>query len=186
MIADILQVYEQASPSDFAARHWYRHARQACQQLADETGLSLEVAVGVVAVLSPRLKWEANIREARKVIEGKTSMALGRNVEKARRILATGRVELSGPKVTSFYRNILEPDDSQAITVDTWAARVWSGDWTWGKPVDKKTYWQIAADYREAARQVGLLPCELQAITWESVRRIVTSKGGKGQLSLTI
>lgn len=185
MITEILKVYHDASEFDRRAKDWYRQAHAECKALADETGLALESVVGVVAVISPRLKWEVNVNEARRIIRGETSRALGKNVAKARRILAGEKPQevVSGPKVTSFYRNILNPDDTHAVTIDTWAARVWSGDWAWGKSVDARLYEKIAADYREAAAEVGLLPCELQAITWENVRRIVTGGSSIGQLS---
>ena len=186
MISEILEVYNQASKFDRQGRNWYRNAHTECEYLACKYNLSVEVVCGIVAALSPRLKWEENIEAAERVITGKSEgiRALKTNVRKAESILKTGEVKMGGPKVNNFYLNLLNPEDGESVTIDTWAARIALGDWQWKKTVNEKLYWQLADEYRAAAAEVGMLPSELQAITWESIRR--RAKAGKAQIALDI
>jgi hypothetical protein len=136
------------------------------------------------------LRWEDNIRATRLVIEGASKVpgVFDANVEKATHILfdpENWERWLSGNKVQSFAANILGDEDG--CTVDTWMWRVWAGADLQAKPPSlDKLYWQIAADYREAARLVGMTTRELQAVVWVAARRLVKGRSGWGQLSLEI
>lgn len=169
---NILATYAKVSPQDIVTGStWYWRAREECRNLAEKHNLPLETVVGVVAAISPRMRWDVNIEQADRIISGKKSWAFKSNDDKARRIVQTGDTSiLSGPKVTSFYQNILEPDHPDVVVVDTWAWRIWADKRT-TKTIDKRLYWRVAADYREAARIAGITPSRLQAITWEYARR---------------
>jgi len=93
-------------------------------------------------------------------------------------------------KVRNFYNNIIAPnDDSGDVTIDTHAIaaahmrplagkdpEVGAGLGTGGggakdAATGSKGLYPLYADaYREAARQRGILPREMQSITWEGVR----------------
>jgi len=87
-------------------KNWYHDARAFSRWLADHFGVTPEQAAGVVAVLSPRIDWDTNMRSAVAVCANwKTGnatvsailsesgiVAYGANVEKALRILNTGDV----------------------------------------------------------------------------------------------
>lgn len=175
-VDNIIAVYHQAVAEDILdGADWYHRARQECQELADRTGVSLEVAIAVVSVISPRMRWDENIQDAEGIIRGsKWSRAFRKNADKAREFVRTGKVDLKGPKVSSFYQNILDPNDPEVVVVDTWAWRIWANE-TRVKTIDPRLYWRVAADYREAASRIGITPSVLQAITWEYVRRKTAS-----------
>lgn len=190
--ADILHWYGLSNEYDRSVgAGWYQAARLECVALSERYGIELERVVYAVAALSPQLKWERNIAAARAVIEGATRFAgvYTANIEKAVHILFDRddwKRWLSGNKVNSFARNILGSVDD--VTVDTWAWRIWTGTENLFEKIGSldKVYFDIAADYREAARIVGIEARQLQAITWTTIRRLANGKTGAGQLSLDI
>jgi hypothetical protein len=99
----------------------------------------------------------------------------------------------SGHKVRNFYTNLIDPNDPYAITVDTHAVGVATlrpmssnsaevnnafGNNEKGErgPVtsiiigSRGTYGIFAEAYRRAAAERGILPREMQSITWEAIR----------------
>ena len=98
-------------------------------------------------------------------------------------------------KVRNFYDNILVPNSKRGhVTMDTHAVaaalvRALSGE---SQEVKKNfggtgtsgskytgeygTYFLTAQAYRDAAKELGLLPREMQSITWEAVRGLFTDK----------
>lgn len=185
-VENILNMYELASPADVSeGRAWYAYARLVCEDIAQTWGHSLEKVVYALAALSPRMKWERNVAALVKVLGGRYGGLMGASVEKALHILEGDLDRLSGDKVTRFAANIL--GDTQQVCVDTWALRIWLGDL--GAParsIKPDEYLAIQADYQEAARQVGLHPRDLQAITWVTARRLANGRAAWGQLSLDI
>ena len=92
------------------------------------------------------------------------------------------RAGFKRPKISAFYRNITAPDDAHAVTVDTWAARIWIGDCEApAVRISSKESARIQSDYRAAARLCDVLPQELQAIVWIGAHRMARDRG---QLSL--
>ena len=69
-IANITTYLEAAGPDEIErGRSWYRIARETADALADEFGLSLEQSAGVIAALSPQVKWGPNVKAARACME---------------------------------------------------------------------------------------------------------------------
>lgn len=142
-----------------------------------------------------------NELELRKNADGSTSdVAWGnlKNADKALAILDDGsRANISDKvgdshKVRSFYNNILDPSHPKDITVDTHAVGAallhpLGGNApevldNFGRAGKNKgtgivgTYPLYAEAYRLAAQERGLLPRELQSITWEQVRKMFPSE----------
>jgi hypothetical protein len=189
MIDNILEMYDLSTQWDKSeGMGWYPYARQECFDLAKRHEVDPRRVVWSVAALSPMLKWERNIAAAGAVLRGaaKFQGVFSSNIEKAWHILwDTSDWErwLAGNKVNCFARNIWGETDT--VTIDTWAWRIWAKSDLFAAPPNlEKLYWDIAADYREAARQVGLEARQLQAITWVTIRRIANSRNVWGQLSL--
>jgi len=118
-------------------------------------------------------------------------------------------------KVRSFYNNIIEPNSANGdVTIDTHAVAAallrplsgqsrevhhnfgsspmkvkqpenWQGAANSSKTGVQGTYGLYAEAYRQAAADLGILPRELQSITWEAVRGLFTDrfKSGKNNVS---
>lgn len=126
----------------------------------------------------------------------KTSYMTNRSIEAALSVIVDGSVDNifkqigSDFKVRDFYNNIFNPENPNAVTVDTHAvgAALFSvvsandsvvadnfgnpGNMTSGQ---KGTYPIYFEAYRRAAKQLGILPRELQSITWEAIRALFDS-----------
>jgi hypothetical protein len=177
MVARILDAYDRSSASDMAeGERWYENARLTASALSAGTKLSIEQAAGVIAALSPRVRWEVNVRAAAAVIaaarrgDRPVVAGYGRNVEKALRIAKGWHPDnvLGGPKVTSFYANII--GNEEAVTVDVWAARAAEGCSNKQAPRGKR-YETLANAYRMAARARGISPMTMQATVWVFIKR---------------
>lgn len=177
---NIASVFDLATPADIAAgRMWYADARQSCERLAQKHEYTLEQVAGVVAALSPHCPWGRNLLDAANVLRSVNTgtpekftrvSTFGLNKEKAFRI-ARGEPPadvLRGPKVTSFFTCLMQPDHPTAVVVDGHAVAIWSGDY---HPVSEMRIWlalyrRIADDYRALAAELGELPSIVQATTW--------------------
>lgn len=188
---NIQAVYSLANATDHAqGAAWYPQAKAAAQALTDAYGVRLEVAIGVIAALSPRNRWERNLADAESLIKvyriDPDSAAdvkvctFGKNKAKALQILALTDANwdsvlaiLSGPKLREFASCIM--GDSQEVCIDGHAYSVWLGDRVTLANVPSigvKLRRTIKADYQAAAKALGVPASTVQAITWCAWRRI--------------
>jgi hypothetical protein len=195
MLENIMALFTRADGMDRqAGMTWYQQAHNWCRTWATELMLPLENVAGVLAVLSPRNKWERNLSDtltvlrAHKVGIHPNSIKVatyGTNKLKAFQIAAGHLDVLSGVKVTSFWDNILRPDSSKAVTVDVWAARIAMGDLSVNPgTLAGKRYNEIADGYLEASEVTGLMPHQIQAVTWMAARTRVFARTSIEQLPL--
>ncbi len=146
---------------------WYASARATCGAMATKHNVSNECAAGVVAALSPRLRWNVNVRAAERCLAGEAVPGVFRaSLAKAKRIALGSHPlsVLSGPKVRAFFSAIM--GDDNAAVVDIWVTRVVG----WTKDVKAATYERIATALRLAAATVGTTVCTLQASVWVAIR----------------
>lgn len=177
---NILTAFVKASDSDISdGMSWYSEAFDIAKEF---NSARPDLGAGIIAALSPMTSWPLNVRRAREVFETGTTAGLKNNVRKAERIYAGENPldVLSGPKVTSFFHNIM--GDGMAVTVDRHAIDVAYGkvmsDTERNKAVSGKRYGLIREAYNHAA---GILTNEgtamtgpqLQAIVWVYWRRNV-------------
>lgn len=73
---------------------------------------------------------------------------------------------LKGNKIKNFFMNLYDPVNPQYVTIDRWAYKA-AG--YYGNPTNKK-YLEVANAYKQSAKDLGLLPNQLQAITWSKIR----------------
>lgn len=170
---------------------WYPVAHCVALELADRYEVTECQAIGVIAALSPRNKWERNVRDAESLIQafvsgGPEQAMLAKvctftgNKAKAVRILQTVdptadevRAILSGPKLQEFFGCILGHRDE--VCIDGHAFCIWAANRTGLKDVPAigvKLRRQIKADYKAAAKALGQPPAVVQAVTWVAWRRI--------------
>jgi hypothetical protein len=174
----ILAAYVSASDDDIAeGMQWYVDALALATEL-DPT--NIRRAVGIFAVLSPLTSWPQNVIKSRMLYATGDTYGLPDSVAKAKRILAGEDAEsvISGPKVTSFYWNIM--GDNSRVTVDRHAIDVAYGrvmtDKERGNAVKRtkardgyailKNAYSIAADILSAEQGRTISGAQLQAIVW--------------------
>lgn len=179
---NIIAVFDQATVADLAeGMAWYDDAHALAKTIADG---NVAMGAGVIAALSPVMKWDRNMMLAVRAFEdGKASGALTASVEKADRIMA-GEAPLdvlSGNKVRAFYAAIFDPTVAREVCVDRHAFDIAVGretdDKTRGILTRKGAYESYAACYCRAARMIekrdgiSYSPAQIQAITWCAWRR---------------
>ena len=170
---------------------WYPNADQIAISLADRHEISEAQAIGVIAALSPRNRWERNVEDADRLIAayiagGPEQAMLTKvctftsNKTKAVKILGLSRAIslgpvldiLSGPKLREFASCIAGLSD---VCIDGHAFCIWAANRTGLKDVPAigvKLRREIKADYQAAADELGITPSACQAITWCTWRRI--------------
>lgn len=175
---------------------WYKHAHQQCRHLSEDTGTPLENVCGIMSALSPQVSWEVNLTSCEAVVrDGKINdgyTGYGINVAKAYQCLMSPPLNvLKGPKVLAFYHNILDPNNSLDVTVDTHIGRVLYDSLTltrgqqsslFNKPINSLAQVTI----QKYAKKKRVIPHVLQASLWVCVREKVRSKVDKNQLPLYI
>jgi hypothetical protein len=79
-----------------------------------------------------------------------------------------------GPKIRSFYQNILDPTDPVPVTVDGHMLSIWQGKrFTMKEAVRFKfKYPTVAEGFRAVGQELGYTPCQVQAILWFAWKRI--------------
>lgn len=141
--------------------------------------------IGVFAALSPNNDEMGNFRDLTTMCDAHKDglsydsisiTSYPKNKEKARRIL-NGEYPLDvlrGPKTRAFFHNILDPNGRQHVTVDGHMFSIWHGKRYKMKEaiMSEKLYHQISSDYKQAAKKVHLVPCQLQSVLWLAWKRI--------------
>lgn len=170
----ILAVWERATAADVeAGATWYNEAQELAFHLGRNSGHGLEAAAAVISHLSPRTTWTRNVTGAITLLTygEQADGIIGANYDRARASLSfeDPADSFGGPKTLRFYRNIC--GDTEAVTVDVWAARVAGVDEALLKRVG--VYDAVEAAYQRAARRVGVEPSTMQATTW------IVARGGR-------
>lgn len=185
MVINILAFYADATPDERRDGFmWYPTAREAAENIAARTGLSVEVVAAVISVLSPQKEWNSNIAWAAEVCEAWVAgrdlprRGLGNSLRRAA-IALTGDLSdvlrLDGSrKVHNFYRSII--GSPGAVCVDRHAIRVALGDALGTPPsLTENRYEAVAEAYREAARELRVGARHVQAVTWTVCKRYRTA-----------
>lgn len=190
-VSNIMQVLDQALPDEWAGGlDWYGQAHRIARRVAAMLGVSIEQAAFAIAALSPRTAWSINVAAifeiaehlgaggSRETFAGPVSRRiLPRSIDKAFAILVDHNLAaLSGPKTTAFADNILHPETSRMVTVDSWAYRIAAGlvghTDEFKAALRGKLYDEVAAAYIEVADARQQLPSTVQAVTWVTAHRL--------------
>ena len=183
MVHNITSVYRDADETQHAeGLLWYSDAQKAAHNIAVKYDVPVYIVVAVIAALSPNNKWSRNIVNADALIgafvngDGLLSVKVStyhKMKQKAWDILAArpdydgAKRMLKGQKITSFFMDIMGEFN---VTIDGHARNIAYGERV-GLTDDRtnigvREYRALQAAYEEAARRVGLMPYQLQAITW--------------------
>ena len=185
-VRNITKAYRLASEADKAdGMGWYANAMALARSLDPVNPVQ---AAGIIAVLSPMTSWPINVRLATAVYNGEIPRCLAKNSAKAMAIFngADANDIVSGPKVRSFFANIVGLDNDEAVTIDRHAIDICAGkvqnDADRSKAISGKgKYAALVAEYTKAAKILSkesgthITASQLQAITWVYWRRSVIS-----------
>lgn len=170
---NIRRVYKNVSVESIdSGMGWYWEARKWSLDVSRQYGVPLYKVVGILSALSPRNRWERNKLDTIEVIKHglqATVATFNPNKRKAVKILACKESEvleiLNGQKTKSFYSNIYNSVD-QEVTIDVWALRVVGLE----SSLTSKRYKEISEAFKVVAKELDIMPKQLQALTWEAVR----------------
>jgi hypothetical protein len=183
MIHNITSVYRDADAVQYnEGLIWYPDAQKAAHDIAVKYDIAVYIVAAVIAALSPNNKWSRNVKNADALIgafirgDGIDSVKVStynKMKAKAWDILAArpdydgAKAMLKGQKITSFFMDIMGEFN---VTIDGHARNIAYGERV-GLTDDRtnigvREYRALQAAYEEAARRVGLMPYQLQAITW--------------------
>lgn len=184
---NITTLYRKATAEQVAmGLSWYEEAHNLAQSLAEQHGVTLEVAAGVIAALSPINSWGVNKALAAKFLEagGMDEGYLATGLRKARAIMEGADPEITlmgvrGQKTAAFYAGIVSCGNTDRVCVDRHAFDLAVNH----KHTDAtrpnlagKRYAEVAEKYRRAAeilsKEVGpISAAQVQAVTWVAWRQ---------------
>lgn len=180
-VGRIVALYRSAGPAVRAlGAAWYAGARFDVQAMADASGRSAHLVADVVAVLSPRCRWDIGLAAAATLLDDADAIPVGplhANIAKAWGLLGGGdsATIVRGPKVSRFARAI-DPTRRHdgSVVCDVWAQRAAAGrplTESEGKCLSGEPgYAVVERVYREAARRLGRPAHVVQATCWVAVR----------------
>lgn len=168
----------------------YFRYRRLMRRIGEFYGFTLQQTTAGFCCLSPNNDFMGNLRSLASLLKG-----LQEGVEPSRIVVSTYRACLhraipfingvedfenhyanrkTGKKILNFYRNIINPLDSDAVTIDGHAYSIWMGQrMTMKEAVRSKFSYDAVADgYRKLASENGLLPSQAQGILWFTWKRL--------------
>lgn len=158
-------------------RDWYPAARRWAEDLALETGHTLEQVVAVLAITSPGIMLATNLEHTERIMRGERDTG-GRFPNQNRPKIAAvlddpdAAAEWArGPKVGPFHRAIL--GDADALVLDRWAIFAATGEREERaedqiRRKDRRA--TVERAYRALARKLRISVRDLQATIWLQVR----------------
>lgn len=160
---------------------WYTEAYEVAKMQSNEHGVTIEVATGVLAALSPRLGWGPNVMLAERMLASGGTLdhgGLGRSLTQARAIYAGGDPDavLGGPKTNAFYRAILTEGGSDVAVIDRHAWDMLVGKRK-AKPPTPKQYREADRVMHRAAAIFNEPVHVVQATTWLVQRALFWNPG---------
>ena len=157
---------------------WYKQAHYICRDLAKQYNVPTEVVASIVSALSPRNKWNQNIKDTITVLnaihhnlspDDIKVCTFHKNKYKAF-LLGQRKAQITEQslKTFNFVRNIADLDEN-CITIDVWHLRACFGKTMKNAPTPT-IYNQIRRLTLAKAEAKGLKGFEYQAIIWNSIK----------------
>ena len=183
MVHNIMACYRSADDLQVAeGLLWYSDAQKTAHNIAVKYGIAVYIVVAVISALSPNNKWSRNVNNADMLIgaflrgDGIDAVKVStyhKMKAKAWDILAArpdydgAKRMLKGQKITSFFCDIMGEFN---VTIDGHARNIAYNEKV-GLTDDRtnigvREYRGLQAAYEEAAQRLGLMPYQIQAITW--------------------
>ena len=165
-----------------AGQNWYKNANLEANKIAKKYDLDIYKVAQVISALSPRNKWEQNLRDADKVCEAfvlglhPTSIRVctfHSNKFKSFNILADNTIiTINSLKTYNFVNNIAYLHNDY-LTVDIWHLRACFNNMIKidSATIGKIAYQQIKDLTIKKANKLGLTGFEFQAVIWLSAQK---------------
>lgn len=178
-VRNILSVYNSAN-LETINENWYIEANQFAQSLAIKYDVSLQIACGIIAALSPLKSWTENKLIADNFLKNGKGKHTKLFVDKATQIknsnsdVETIALILNGNKIISFFVNILEPLQQNFVTIDRHALSIILGRNILEREAVGITYNQyqfFVNCYNVAGLKAKISPVLMQSITWVTWRQ---------------
>lgn len=166
-----------ASNVAMKGQFWYLEAYKFALALTNKYNVDLIKVCGIIAALSPLKSWDENIRLTDTFLSSGYSGHTASQTQKAVDILNYNESEpelfilhtLSGNKIKSFFINIYLPTAEVAVTIDRHALAVCFGRNATDKEtmgITDKQYKFFESCYMQVAKELFLIPNQVQSITW--------------------
>lgn len=192
VINSIIRFYSLASIDETKeGMNWYNDANLYCRELTARFNVTISQVAGIIAAFSPQCGWQENKRFAlsflispNKIVKNEMQTRKAKTILKLQSeadIYNALSINDAAWKTKAFFLNMLNPTVLTDVTIDrhaiavciqhpnnTFALSQAYGDLT----VNQYRFFE--ACYVKAAVSLGLLPQQLQAITWTVYRRIRT------------
>jgi len=183
LVNNITHCYLDADPVQIkGGMAWYAAAYDAAYDIGNKYGIGVYLVVAVISALSPNNKWQRNVSNADALIgaflkgDGIDSVKVSTYhamKKKAWGILAErpnyngAKAMLKGQKIMSFFCDIMGEFN---VTIDGHARNIAYNERI-GLTDDRtnigvREYKALQEAYKEAANDAGIMPYQLQAITW--------------------
>jgi hypothetical protein len=181
MTRNVEHAVRSASPDEVRqGMDWYKRAHD----VANEVGRgNVRKGAGIIAALSPQTEWTENVRMARQLADtgNATGYITRAEVGKAKRILEGEDPETVLPmqaKTGHFFRNINDPSDPSAVTIDRHAHDLAMGRRYGANPRALGAigrYQTFVGAHMSATHRLSdmnLVPNQTQAISWVRWRNL--------------
>lgn len=188
------------------AKDWYNETHTFCVGLSFEHNVPLYKVVGVFAALSPQLEFNLNkiwtkdffrtngkgmFGNRAKTIKCNNIYKKSTNPNEANAFLSVK--DNSALKTKNFFWNILEPEDSTGVCVDTHAiaACVMRPNETSALPKNKQAissvqYRFFEQCYKRFASGINMKPLDAQALVWEKRKQCRESSKNRNVLAMDV
>lgn len=174
------EVFKKATPAILEmALPSYQKFHDLTYAIGERTGFSGVVGAAVFAALSPNNDYYGNLRDAHRLltaaregmsIEDFKVSTYGQNKRKAWAIAkgADPYQLIVADKTRNFFLNIVDPLDPVPVTIDGHMYNIWLGERRIlvGLSLPGKLYDRVADSARELAREVNLIPNQVQSVLW--------------------
>ena len=159
------------------AQNWYFTVNDYCKTVSDMYNVPLIKVAGIMSALSPNNTFASNVKSLENFLKFKGDCKVatyGNQKIKALAILNSGddiTVEeikkiLGGLKTQAFFDNIYRPESSQDVTIDLWMIRHFGIQGS----LTPKRYRDASNKIKVLAKQLNLLPHQVQAKLWVDIR----------------
>ena len=165
----------------------YTRYHNMMRQMAELYDADFERTVAAFAALSPNNDYLGNLRSLATVLDANrrhippervTVSTYGHCRDRAMKYLSGEAVFLDtvkGQKIRAFYRNIVDPQDPEPVTIDGHMVAAWMGQELTMKEaiIRPRQYEHVADGVRRLAKLTGQIGNQLQATVWFVRKRVL-------------